>query len=211
MLNAITAATLFTSSLSGAPVMSAQLAPPPTDEMVIDVVAANGTGCPKGTAEVTVSPDNKAFTVSYSEFVAQVGPEAKPTDFRKNCQLSLDVLVPEGYTYAIAGADYRGYAGLEEGASGSETANYYFQGEQHTTRIRHDFKGFMAENWQRSDKVEISSLSFLPCGEKRYLNVNTELRVSAGAARSGTTNFLTMDSSDGNLSTVYHVSWMRCE
>lgn len=210
MLNAITAATMFASTLGGAPVTSLQLAPPPTEDMVIDVVSANGSGCPKGTAEVTVSPDNKAFTVAYSQFVAQVGPEAKPTDFRKNCQLSLDVLVPEGYTYAIAGADYRGYASLEEGATGSETANYYFQGEPHTTRIRHDFKGYLAENWQRTDQVEISSVSFLPCGEKRYLNINTELRVNAGTAKGGTTNFLTMDSSDGNLATVYHVSWMKC-
>ena len=209
MLSAITAGAMLVSSL-GAPAMSRPISPPPSEEMVIDVVAANGSGCPKGSAVVSVSPDNKAFTVAYSEFVAQVGPEAKPTDFRKNCQLALDVHVPEGFTYAIAGADYRGYAGLEEGATGSETAHYYFQGEPHTTRIRHEFKGFMAENWQRTDEVEISSMSFLPCGEKRYLNVNTELRVNAGTAKRSTTNFLTMDSSDGNLATIYHVSWMKC-
>ncbi|MEU4420100.1 DUF4360 domain-containing protein [Actinoplanes sp. NPDC024001] len=209
MLTAITAGAMLASTL-GAPATTWPIAPPPPDEMVIDVVAANGSGCPKNTAVVSVSPDNKAFTVAYSEFVAQVGPDAKPTDFRKNCQLALDVHVPEGYTYAVAGADYRGYASLEEGATGSETAYYYFQGEPHTTRIRHEFKGFMAENWQRTDKVEISSMSFLPCGEKRYLNVNTELRVNAGTAKKSSTNFLTMDSSDGNLETIYHISWMKC-
>jgi hypothetical protein len=210
MLTALTAAAMFASSVGGAPAMRLQVAPPPAEDMVIDVVSANGTGCPKGTADVTVSPDNKAFTVAYSQFVAQVGPDAEPTDFRKNCQLSLDVLVPEGFTYAIAGADYRGYANLEEGASGSETASYYFQGQGHTTRIRHEFRGYLAENWQRSDQVELTSSSFLPCGEKRYLNVNTELRVKPGTAKGGTTNFLTMDSTDGNLATVYHISWMKC-
>ncbi|MFC7528378.1 DUF4360 domain-containing protein [Actinoplanes sp. GCM10030250] len=209
MLNAITAGVMLVSSLS-APATGLQLTPPPPEDMIIKVVTANGSGCPKGTAEVTVSPDNKAFTVAYSQFVAQVGPEAKPTDFRKNCQLALDVHVPEGFTYAIAGADYRGYAGLEEGATGSETASYYFQGQRGTTRVRHDFQGYMAENWQRSDAVELTSTSFLPCGEKRHLNVNTELRVNAGTAKSATTNFLTMDSSDGNLETVYHLSWMEC-
>lgn len=209
MLSAFTAGTMMLSSL-GAPVSGWQVAEPPPEHMVIDVVSANGSGCPDGTAEVNVSPDNKAFTVAYSEFVAQVGPEAKPTDFRKQCQLSLNVQVPEGYTYAVASADYRGYARLEEGAKATETAYYYFQGESHTTRSRHEFQGFMDQDWQISDEVEIQSMSFLPCGEKRYLNVNTELRVMRGWSPPQTTSFITMDSSDGNLETIYRVSWMKC-
>ncbi|GLX99783.1 hypothetical protein Acsp01_01630 [Actinoplanes sp. NBRC 101535] len=174
------------------------------------MVAANGSGCPKGTAEVTVSPDNKAFTVTYSQFTAQVGPGAKPTDFRKNCQMALDVKVPSGFTYAIAGADYRGFARLEAGATGSETAFYYFQGEPHTTVSKYDFKGWMEESWQRSDRVAITSTSYLPCGEKRYLNVNTELRVNQNNSSKNAVSFLTMDSSDGSLETVYHVTWLKC-
>ncbi|KUL35333.1 DUF4360 domain-containing protein [Actinoplanes awajinensis] len=210
MLSAIATGALLLSSLTGAPAMAWHGAPPPSDRMVIDVVAANGSGCPDKTANVQVSPDNTAFTVTYSDFIAQVGPDAKPTDFRKNCQLALNVHVPDGYTYAVAGADYRGFGHLEEGATGSETAFYYFQGEAHTTRIKHDFKGWMDSDWQQTDKVAISSMSFLPCGEQRYLNVNTELRVNAGWSKRTTTSFLTMDSSDGNLDTQYHVSWMKC-
>ena len=209
MLSAITAGTMMLSSL-GAPVAGRQAAEPPPEHMVIDVVSANGSGCPDGTAEVSVSPDNKAFTVAYSHFVAQVGPEAKPTDARKQCQLSLNVQVPEGYTYAVASADYRGYARLEEGASATETAYYYFQGESHTTRSGHEFSGFMDKDWQISDKVEVQSMSFMPCGEKRYLNVNTELRVMRGWSPPQTTSFITMDSSDGNLETIYRVSWSKC-
>lgn len=210
MLSAITAGALMLSSL-GAPVAGWHTAPPPPEHMTIDVVSANGSGCPIGTADVTVSPDNKAFTVAYSHFIAQVGPEAKATDFRKQCQISLNVQVPEGYTYAVASADYRGYARLEKGASASETAYYYFQGESHTTRSRHQFDGFMDKDWQISDKVEIQSMSWLPCGERRYLNINTELRVLAGRSPRGTTSFITMDSSDGSLETIYRVSWMKCK
>ncbi len=209
MLHAITAGTILVSSLA-APAGPPPAGPPPLTEMVIDVAAANGSGCAKNTAEVTVSPDNKAFTVTYSEFTAQVGPQAKPTDFRKNCQLALDVRVPSGFTYAIMGADYRGFAHLEEGATGTETAFYYFQGNQRTTTSKHDFRGWMEGPWQITDRVEVDSLSYLPCGDKRYLNVNTELRVNAGTSKKGTTSFLTMDSSDGNLQTIYHVAWQKC-
>src|SRR5438128_1524976 len=86
---------------------------PPPDRVVIDVVTANGTGCkPKSTA-VAVSPDNTAFTVTYSDYLAQVGVGAKPADSKKRCNLNLRVRVPQGFTYAVAQADYRGFAHLE--------------------------------------------------------------------------------------------------
>jgi len=88
--------------------------PPPPDRIVIDVVTVNGSGCPAGTAAVAVAEDNTAFTVTYSDYLAQVGVGAKPTDFRKNCQLSLRVHVPQGFTYAIAQADYRGFGTWRE-------------------------------------------------------------------------------------------------
>lgn len=209
MLSTITAGFMLLST-AVTPTVQWYGSPPPADRMVINVVAANGSGCPGKTANIQVSPDNTAFTVTYSEFMAQTGPNARATDARKNCQMALDVHVPSGYTYAVAGSDYRGFGHLESGATGSETASYYFQGERHTTRIRHDFRGWMDDDWQHSDRVEIASMSYLDCGEQRYLNVNTELRVNAGNSARTTTSFLTMDSSDGNLETTYHVAWRQC-
>ncbi|GGN87137.1 hypothetical protein GCM10010112_69430 [Actinoplanes lobatus] len=212
MRNAVVTATTLLASLAATVVPAAAApAPLPVDEMVIDVVAANGSGCPLGTADVTVSPDNKAFTVTYSEFTAQAGAGAKPLDFRKNCQLALNVDVPQGFTYAIARTDYRGYARLEKGASATQSSFYYFQGEARTHRSRHQFTGPADGDWQRTDDIDISSVSFLPCGERRFLNVNTELRVNAGwSDKSRATSLLTMDSTDGNLDTVYHVTWKKC-
>src|SRR6188474_114001 len=110
----------------------AQIVQPPLDRIVIDVVTVNGSGCPAGTAAVAVSPDNTAFTVTYSTYLAQVGVGATPIDMRKNCQLNIVVHVPQGFTYAIAQADYRGFAHLASGATAIERANYYFQGTSPT-------------------------------------------------------------------------------
>ena len=155
--------------------------------------------------------DSSSGAAPTREFTAQVGAGSQPTDFRKNCQLGLNVHVPQGYTYAIASTDYRGFARLERGASATQTAFYYFQGESKTSRSRHSFTGPVDGDWQRADRSGISSLSFLPCGEQRYLNVNTELRVDAGwSDKKKTTILLTMDSTDGNLDTAYHVAWKKC-
>lgn len=192
------------------PASAPALDPPPDDKIVIDVQTVNGSGCPRGSAAVAVAPDNTAFTVTYSDYLAQVGPEAAPTDFRKNCQLNLLVHVPHGFTYAIAQADYRGFAHLARGANGLQQASYYIQGTSPTSRIGHSFDGPYSDNWQTTDRKEISELVFAPCGEDRSLNVNTELRVSAGSSDSRSTSFMTMDSTDGGVNTKYHFAWKKC-
>jgi hypothetical protein len=118
------AALLATALPAQASSSSSPFEDPPPDKIVIKVATVNGSGCPQGTAAVAVSPDNTAFTVTYSDYLAQVGGGAAPTAFRKNCQLNLIVHVPQGFTYAIASVDYRGFAYLQPGASGTQKASY---------------------------------------------------------------------------------------
>ncbi|WP_058041626.1 DUF4360 domain-containing protein [Streptomyces roseifaciens] len=205
------AAVALVAAASFAPSSAAADGVPPPDRVVIDVMAVNGSGCPAGTAAVAVASDNTAFTVTYSKYLAQVGVGAKPTDFRKNCQLGLNIHVPQGFTYAIAKADYRGFAHLESGAVGLERASYYFQGMSHTTSVSHRFAGPLSDNWQTTDVTAASEVVYAPCGAQRLLNVNTELRVSAGSSDpSNSTSFMEMDSTDGSVSTLYHFTWKEC-
>jgi hypothetical protein len=209
MLNTVTAALMAASIIippGGAPGTT-----PPPDHITIDVVTVNGSGCPAGTAAVAVAPDNTAFTVTYSEFLAQVGVGAKPTDMRKNCQLNLRVNVPQGFTYGIASADYRGFAHLEGGATGTERANYYFQGMSPTAYVSHTYNGPFSDDWQATDHTDLAAIVYQPCGEVRHFNINTELRVNAGTSDpKTTTSFMSMDSTDGNIDTTYRFSWKPC-
>ncbi|MGW7414691.1 DUF4360 domain-containing protein [Streptomyces sp. NPDC054863] len=207
----LTAAVLAPSSAVAPPAGPAQAGAAPQDRVTINLVQVNGSGCRPGSAAVAVSPDNTAFTVTYSEYLAQVGQGAKPTDFRKNCQLGLRVNVPQGYTYAVVQADYRGFADLERGASATQKASYYFQGTSGTDRRSHTFRGPYKNNWQASDRTGLEALIFAPCGVTRNFNINTELLVDAGSSNTKTTNsFMTMDSSDGSFNTKYHFSWKKC-
>lgn len=206
-LAAILVAVSSTSSSSAA--QHASLMPPP-ERIVIDLVNVNGSGCPAGSAQVAVSPDNTAFTVTYSQYLAQAGPGTKPTDFRKNCQIALNVHVPNGFTYAIAQADYRGFAHLEQGATALQRANYYFQGMPQTTFVNHGLVGPIDENWQNTDTTEVESLVFAPCGAQRYFNINTELRVNAGNSNPNKSSFISMDSTDASINTLYHFAWKKC-
>ncbi|WP_189893579.1 DUF4360 domain-containing protein [Streptomyces xantholiticus] len=185
--------------------------PAPPDKVPIDLVSVNGSGCRPGSATVAVAPDNTAFTITYSEYLAQVGKGAKPTDFRKNCQLGLNVYAPQGFTYAIAKADYRGFASLQNGASATQRASYYFQGMSRTSYRSHRFHGPLQNNWQVSDTTAIHALVHKPCGEERNFNINTELLVDGGRSdTTNTTSFMAMDSTDGSFTTKYHFAWKKC-
>ncbi|UFR04654.1 MULTISPECIES: DUF4360 domain-containing protein [Streptomyces] len=183
---------------------------PPPDKIVIDVATVNGSGCPAGTAAVAVSPDNTAFTVTYSAYLAQAGGNSDPTAFRRNCQLNLVVHVPQGFTYAIASADYRGFASLQRGATATQKASYYFQGSSQTVPRTHPYNGPYNDDWQATDSTDWAQLVWAPCGVLRNFNINTELRVNAGTVTPDKVSFMTMDSTDGDISTVYHLAWKEC-
>ena len=182
----------------------------PDGKITVDVATVNGSGCPKGTAAVAVNKDNTAFTVTYSRFLAQAGGGADAVEIRKNCQLNLIVNIPSGFTYAIAKADYRGFGHLEPGATGTQKASYYFSGHSATSSSTHELEGPYSDNWQFTDEAAGAELVYKPCGEQRNLNVNTELRVSAGEDPS-LKSFMAMDSTDGSIATVYHFAWKRCD
>ncbi|HWS36722.1 MAG TPA: DUF4360 domain-containing protein [Actinoplanes sp.] len=182
--------------------------PPPTGEMSIELVAMAGSGCAPGTADVAISPDNSAFTAIYSAYLAQAGPNIPVTENRKNCQLNVLVHAPAGFTFAIAKVDYRGYGYLRPGASAQQRANYYFQGMTVGAYANHAITAPLDDNWLITDQIPLTSQVFRPCGEQRNLNINTELRVTRGSSTD--VSYLTMDSTDGSIETLYHLNWMRC-
>src|SRR3954469_12899712 len=150
----VLASTLFAGPASATGYLDLPV-PPPSDRIVIDLVTVNGSGCPAGTAAIAVSPDNTAFTVTYSDYMALVGVGSTTTSWRKNCQLNIVVHVPQGFTYAVSQVDYRGFASLESGASAIERANYYFQGQSQTVYSSHTFAGPLGDDWQSTDEVQM--------------------------------------------------------
>ncbi|GIF38798.1 DUF4360 domain-containing protein [Actinoplanes xinjiangensis] len=208
MLHTVATGTALLVSLAAtAAVPSSSSASAPTPRRVaVEIVSANGSGCPAGSTRVSASPGGKSFKIAYNEFTASTGPGAAVLDFRKNCQLALDVSLPKGWTWAISRVVGTGSANLRDGATGMQAASYYWSGHSATGgRIVNRFTGPVSGGWQRSNRIAKKRLEYLPCGERRHLNVNFELRVQAGSSTG--TNWLAMDSTS---SSDFHVVWKRC-
>lgn len=180
----------------------------PSSDITIQVLTANGSGCPAGTATVRPKSDRTGFTVSYSDFEAAVGPSADPTDIRKNCQLSLLVTIPQGFTYAVSRAVYSGYLSLAAGASALNRTNYYLQGSSSNNYVDHTFSGPSTGRWSVTDTA--AEPVYAPCSTQQILNVNTELRVSAGSSAANSTSQIAMTRSSGSVNSDYSFSWQKC-
>jgi Domain of unknown function (DUF4360) len=204
-IGAMTSAVLFPAQPTTVQVVSEV----PTQIMTVAVATVNGTGCKPGTAAVAVSPDNTAFTVTYSEYIAEAGPSVALTAARRNCQLSVAVNVPGGYTFAVNKTDYRGYANIAAGASAVQQASYYFQGmSSNQIAVHPTLRGPFADNWQFTDEVPLEALVWHPCGAQRNLNINTEIRLTKGTSTAA--SYINMDATDSAINTIIHYKWDEC-
>ncbi|MFI9387071.1 DUF4360 domain-containing protein [Kutzneria sp. NPDC052558] len=184
-----------------AAVFAVSTAVTPPQPVTIDVLTVSGSGCLPSTTAVAISPDNTAFTVTYSDFLVQGHGQAA----HKDCTLTLRVNQPAGFAYGIDEMDYRGFAHLDAGARGVEAATYHFTGLP-TRRSSQTFSGPMEDDWQVSDQPAAGSVVHGPCTERRPLTVTADLQLNGASA----TSFMSMDSTDGSVSARFHLSWLAC-
>lgn len=155
-------------------------------------VIANGTGCPAGTVQALVSPDETALTIAFSAYTATAGPASKPSDRRRACTTTIPVRIPAGFTWGITSATYRGYAELREGTKAFQGAKYFFQGGSSgflESQVTPDVSG----NWEVSDRA--ATVAWAPCNTQSNLVVTSSLRV-APSGTSTSDSFITMDTQD---------------
>lgn len=205
MTAALLAVGLVFSTVGGLlPVEVSDSALPPSRQL-FEFVNLNGSGCPQGSASITTSPDGKSNRVVLKGLRATVG-NASPADRRKNCQMAVKVGVPAGYTYALRRVTYRGHAVLAAGAKATIRTSQYFQGASQTGSSRTKFNGPLDSWYQVRHDTEPADLVFAPCGEERYLNINSESRVDGGTSNVATTSsylaiYRVLD---------YQLTWKRC-
>jgi hypothetical protein len=183
---------------------------PDPREVYVRNISANGSGCPLGSVGTDISPDAKAFTLTFSDYAAEMGPGIPLSESRKNCQLTVSMNIPSGWSYTLLKVDYRGFASLDPGVVSQQRSTYYFQGASGRTSsgtLYTNMYGPTSRDFLISDDIEIRDLVWSPCGVTRSLNINTELRVSGPRGQRG---YVTQDSIDGELTHTYLIQWRRC-
>lgn len=180
---------------------------PDPSQVHIQNIAYAGSGCPAGSVSELMAPDAKAFSLLFDSYVAEAGPGIPLSQNRKNCQVAVDLRFPAGWSFTVFEVDYRGYAKLDRGATGTQKTSYYFQGSGTTANLASDYYGPFDNDYHIRDTLGLSATVWSPCGAVRALNMNTQVRVSAPSSRRA---LMTVDSIDGQLTHIYKLQWRQC-
>lgn len=167
--------------------------------------AYGGTGCPAGSASVTVSPDQQSLSILFDNYVAEAGAGRRVD--RKSCNISIPVQIPSGYSVAVFQVDYRGFNSVPRGAMSRFDAEYFWAGAR-GPRVSRTFVGPVNDVYTVSDGLIASTMVWTPCGASVNLRVNTSMMAQANAR--GEQTMATVDSADISSGLVYHLQWRRC-
>jgi hypothetical protein len=119
-----------------APEVLEQRIVPPTsgpvsgENIKIEGVTASGSGCPVGSWEAEMVPENNAFTITFNNYSIDVAPPTGNQTAIKSlaCNISIKVRTPRDLSYAVTSFQYFGYANLAQGMKGTLYAAYAFTG-----------------------------------------------------------------------------------
>lgn len=173
-------------------------------------VRANGTGCPQHSWVTRISSDGLAFTTTFSKYETSVNEKTQLSV--KDCTLSIELHSPSGLSYTVTDFYYEGYAALEAGVQGLQTASYYFQGVGTlVTEKREEMVGPIDRSYLFKDTVRVNDRVWSPCGVDRLLNVKTLLRLTnSNPRRNGIINLSSVNSSTSSK-IVIKLGFRRCE
>jgi hypothetical protein len=154
---------------------------PPPGSVHIRDIQHTGTGCPAGSVASHLAPDTETLTLLFDRYV--VDNSASPSgSAQKNCRVSLDIETPQRYQFALYRIDYRGYVGLEEGASGHQSSAYSFGTSPNRTLLTPlDLKGPLDDDYNHSVVIPISAAEFSRCGDGggNLIHIDTVVKVDA--------------------------------
>tara|TARA_B100000749_G_scaffold280899_1_gene281147 strand:- start:246158 stop:246760 length:603 start_codon:yes stop_codon:yes gene_type:complete len=177
------------------------------DSIQLGDPAYGGNGCPAGSASVTMSPDQSQLSILFDEYLVEAGGDYGRRIARKSCNIAIPVHVPQGYSVAILGIDYRGYTYVPRGAQAKLSVEYFFAGRR-GPRYSKTFRGPKDDEYLVENNLIASSLVWSACGANTILRANTSMM--------GRTNrhkdelLATVDSVDVEAGLIYHLQWRRC-
>jgi len=188
---------------------------PPAHSVSISGVIFGGTGCTKNDTSLAMSDDGQTMTLIHDAFVVEAGRIVNPngsvafkSNNRKNCAVSLQLNYPQGFSFVVAHATFRGFADIAKGATGIQTTTYNWAGHTETAKGQSKQAGPFMNTYSYSDEVQ--DLAYSDCNGKSRLTYNAQVAVNAGTADRTLTSYMTLDTQEVNVSTEWNFSWKHC-
>lgn len=169
-----------------------------------------GSGCPQDSVAIGTSPT--AFTLLFDSFIAEDGDDVRARENTKVCTVRVPVSVPDGYQISIDSVDHRGFVSLSHKKTWGFLKTWFrVKGNMWATNGTSQsdyFRGPLDEDYFRRDLVTKNVRQWSPCGGSFHFDIHTYMHVHAARHESA---LMTLDTSDGAMSTRYGMEVRRCK
>ena len=167
-----------------------------------------GSGCPAGTASVTLSPSEDALSILFDAFTASAGSSSGKRVDRKSCNLSIPVTIPQGYSVSVIKTDYRGFNLVPSSGAYTRLNTEYFWAGIRGPMFSKLFTGPQNKDFTTTNGIIAESLDWTPCGASINMRVNSSIMAQSNNRMDQTD--IMVDSADITAGLVYHLQWRRC-
>lgn len=169
-----------------------------------------GTGCPAGSASVSITEDMQTLSVLFDSFVAQA-PNATGAIFdRKSCNLRIPVRVGPGYQVALIAFDYSGFAAIPSGGRGTFEARYAYVGQVRPAVFKKNFASGIIDNYSLKNELISTSVDWTPCSTGRDLMMTVDANILAQTNAARQASNVSIDSVDVSAGMLYAIQLRRC-
>ncbi|MFB2553062.1 DUF4360 domain-containing protein [Ensifer soli] len=176
------------------------------DDISLGLPGYGGSGCPSDSVSATISPDGKALSLLFDDYIVQAGGDTGKSFDRKTCNVAIPVHVPQGRSVSVLAIDYRGFNQLPRGARSQFNVEYFFAGTKGPV-FRQTFSGPKEEDYLITNKLVAESLIWSACGEDVNLRTNSSIRVNTTRGQEA---MATVDTQDVKAAIIYQLQWRDC-
>jgi hypothetical protein len=177
----------------------------------LGIPAYGGTGCPAGSASVSLTDDQSILSVLFDNFVAQAPTQQGAMFDRKSCNLRLPVSVGPGYQVALIAFDYRGFAAIPNGGRGTFEARYAYVGQRSPAVFRKNFASGVVDNYSLKNELISTSIDWTPCSTGRDLMLTVDANILAMTNNQRQASNVSIDSVDVSAGLLYRLQLRRCQ
>jgi hypothetical protein len=158
---------------------------PVPENVGISEIIHGGSGCPQGSVATYISEDKQAMTLIFDRYSVQVGAGQSARE-SKSCNIKLKLTAPAGWSYGIVSADFRGYANLDAGVIGEQSATYRFGPARWAEAGTMRMTGALSADYINSTNSEDASIQWSPCNRDKtpQIDLMTQITISKFVAQS---------------------------
>jgi hypothetical protein len=172
-----------------------------------------GTGCPSGTLNAAISPDQKTLSILFDAYIAEAGGNSGNSRSLLSCQINIPFQVPAGYRVQVVKMDYRGFTALPAATRSGFAAGFRYlesdlrETDGHRMLRKKVFVGPLQDNFTLTSVIHHDRWS--PCGKPFVLAAESRLTVISNRANERV--FSTIDSLDAvQLPVKFSLRWKKC-